>query len=102
MVVPALLVGGGIVVAGVAAGGFLAEKIGGILDGLNANKHFESSGELQNTLISLGRPELAADISRSNAGIFDSSTSQTTGAFGDIKDIIPLAIIGFLIFKGAK
>ena len=103
----ALLIGGGIVVAGVAVTGFLVNAISNALTSAGQNATFETTDEVSDALLRIGRPDLAAELLQAqavaNAAAFDTSGKDSGGFFGESDvELVKLGAIALLALKVAK
>jgi len=107
----ALLLGGGLVVAGTLAAGFLAGQIGQALHAAGQNASFETTDEVSDALLRIGRPDLSSELliaqAEANTAAFNIQGQSSSGGFGGIfnesdVELVKLGAIAFLALKVTK
>lgn len=101
-----MLIGGALIVGGIAATGFVAQQVGQILFQQGQNRQFDTWDEVSDALLRAGRPDLAQELAIETSGAFGASQAEPQsgieGILGDVRQILPLAILGYVAIKGFK
>lgn len=107
MPIPLIILGGAVVVAGIAATGFLAGQIGQALHAAGQNASFETTDEVSDALLRIGRPDLSAELlqaqAQANAAAFNVQGQGSTGFFNQSDvELVKLGAIALLALKVTK
>ena len=106
MVVP-LLIGGALIVGGIAASGYLADAIANVLSEQGKQTQFNDVDDLADELVRTGRYDLAVQLQQNvafaNSAAF-STEPQDNGILGGIlggntTQLALLALVGYMIIK---
>ncbi len=106
IVIP-LLIGGGLIVGGVVATGFLVGAVATVLHEAGKFATFDTTEDVTRALLESGRPDLAQEVviaqATGNTSAFNAPTAaQPQSIIGEVGDILPLAIAGFVLLKVLK
>ena len=100
---------GALMIGGFLASGWLAGQIGNAFEGAGRNQAFNTVDEVADDLRNMGRYDLAYQLAmetaRGNTAAFTVQAPQETGIgglLGDVREILPLALLGFFAVKFMK
>lgn len=113
------VVGGALVIGGLLATGYLASQVGQVLFQEGRLQNFRDVDEVQDALLAANRPDLAQElmiaVAQGDTQSFGQGSqppyttaqpldalSSIGGFLNEAKDLLPLALVGFIVYKGLK
>jgi len=104
MVVGVILLGGGLIVSGIAAAGYLADEIGQALQQTGQLRNFENQGEVAMALVDSGRADLAQKLllaqTQTDLAAFNVQSGRVqVEQTGSITNLALAGVAAFVAFK---